>query len=202
MISSRSLGLGLISALLCACGPQPVQPQKPPPVVPPKVAAAEARPPVEALPPVEPPAPGTPGGLPDDRTPISEAPFTPQSAQGAANVVQTYYALIGEKKYAQAWALWSDGGRASGMSVEDFVRSFDKYASYNAQIGGPGRIEGAAGSLFVEVPVVIYGRLKSGEPVHMNGPIRLRRVNDVPGSTENQRLWHIEASGIRPSPAA
>ncbi len=53
-------------------------------------------------------------------------------------VVQTHYALIGEKKYAQAWALWSDGGRASGMSVEDFVRSFDKYASYNAQIERPG----------------------------------------------------------------
>lgn len=47
--------------------------------------------------PLDPPAPGAPGGLPDDRTPVSEASFAPDSAQGAANVVQTYYALIGEK---------------------------------------------------------------------------------------------------------
>ena len=52
----------------------------------------------------------------------------------------------------------------------------------------------------VEVPVVVYGRLKSGEPVHMKGPVTLRRVNDVPGSTAEQRRWHISQSGIRPRP--
>ncbi|MET3526961.1 MliC family protein [Phenylobacterium koreense] len=150
--------------------------------------------------PVSPPAPGSPGGLPDDRTPISEAPFTPESAQGAGNVVQTYFALIGAGKYADAWKLWSDGGKASGMTAEAFAASFDRYASYNAQIGAPGRIEGAAGSLYVEVPVVIYGRLKTGEEVHMNGPVRLRRVNDVPGSTEEQRRWHIAETAFKPSP--
>lgn len=149
---------------------------------------------------IGPPAPGTPGGLPDDRTPVAEGPFTPDSAQGAANVVQTYYALIGEKKYGEAWKLWSDGGKASGMSQAVFVASFDKYASYNAQIGAPGQIEGAAGSLFVEVPVVIYGQLKSGGPVNMKGMARLRRVNDVPGSTPEQRSWHIAAADLKPSP--
>ena len=98
---------------------------------------------------VTPPPPGSPGGLPDDRTPVSEAGFTPQSAQGAANVVQTYFALVADKKYPEAWALWSDGGKASGMAAKDFAASFDKYESYNAQIGAPGEIEGAAGSLYV-----------------------------------------------------
>lgn len=145
-------------------------------------------------------APPPPGGLPDDRTPVAEGPFTPESAQGAANVVQTYFALIGEKKYGEAWNLWSDGGKASGMTAQAFAASFDKYASYNAEIGAPGEIEGAAGSLYVEVPVVIYGRLKSGEEVHMNGPVRLRRVNNVPGSTPEQRRWHIADTALKPSP--
>jgi hypothetical protein len=152
----------------------------------------------KAYPPVEPPAPGTPGGLPDDRNPISEAPFTPTSAQGAANVVQTYYALLEAGKYGEAWKLWSDGGKASGMTREAFAASFAKYAEYHAQVGAPGRIEGAAGSSYVDVPVVVYGRLKSGGEVHMNGPVTLRRVNDVPGSSAEQRLWHISASGVRP----
>lgn len=147
-----------------------------------------------------PPPPGSPGGLPDDRTPVSEAAFTPQSAQGAANVVQTYFALVADKKYPQAWNLWSDGGKASGMSVKDFATSFDKYASYNAEIGAPGQIEGAAGSLYVEVPVVVYGKLKTGEPVNLKGPVRLRRVNDVPGATPEQLSWHIAETALKPSP--
>lgn len=154
----------------------------------------------EASAPVAPPPPGSPGGLPDDRTPVAEGPFTPESAQGAANVVQTYFALIGAKKYAEAWRLWSDGGKASGMTAQAFAASFDKYASYNAEIGAPGEIEGAAGSLYVEVPVVIYGRLQTGEEVHMKGPVTLRRVNDVPGSTREQRRWHIAETALKPSP--
>jgi membrane-bound inhibitor of C-type lysozyme len=142
--------------------------------------------------PVEPPAPGTPGGLPDDRTPVSEAPFTPQSPQGAADVVQTYYAHLGQKDWAQAWALWRDGGKASGYpTAQAFAQSFERYAQYNAQVGGPGPMEGAAGSSYITVPVVIYGRLKTGAEVHEKGQATLRRVNDVPGATAEQRLWRI-----------
>ena len=151
--------------------------------------------------PLDPPAPGEPGGLADDRTPVSEAPFSETSAQGAANVVQTYYALLEEGKYGEAWRLWSGQGEASGMSEADFAASFGRYREYHAQVGAPGRIEGAAGSLYVEVPVQVYGRLANGEPFNMLGPVRLRRVNDVPGSTPEQRRWHIAASGVRPRPA-
>jgi membrane-bound inhibitor of C-type lysozyme len=142
--------------------------------------------------PATPPPPGSRGGLPDDRTPVSEAPFAPTSAQGAADVVQTYYAHLGVKAYAPAWKLWGDGGKASGQaSAAAFARSFERYASYNAQVGAPAAVEGAAGSLYVSVPVVIYGRLKSGAEVHEKGEAQLRRVNDVPGSTAEQRRWRI-----------
>ncbi|WP_207801859.1 MliC family protein [Phenylobacterium hankyongense] len=142
----------------------------------------------QAAEPVSPPAPGTPGGLPSDRTPVSEAPFSPTSAQGAANVVQTYYALVEAGKYAEAAKLRSDG------RAEDF----SAYASHHAQVGAPGEAEGAAGSIYVEVPVVIYGRLKTGAEVHRSGKAVLRRVNDVPGSTAEQRRWRIERVDLRP----
>jgi membrane-bound inhibitor of C-type lysozyme len=133
-------------------------------------------------PPVEPPAPGTPGGLPDDRTPVSEESFTPDSAQGAANIVQTFYGLLESGRTTDAAKLMRNG------SPPDVSR----YSSYHAQIGAPGGIEGAAGSLFVEVPVVIYGRLKTGQEVHQSGKAVLRRVNGVPGSTLEQRQWRID----------
>jgi len=131
---------------------------------------------------VSPPAPGSPGGLPDNRTPVSEARFTAASAQGAANVVQTYFALLEAGKAGEAAVLRSDGQ----------VFDLSPYASYHAQIGAPGATEGAAGSLYVSVPVVIYGRLASGKPLHQSGEAVLRRVNDVPGAKPEQLRWRIE----------
>lgn len=137
--------------------------------------------------PVEPPAPGTPGGLPDDRTPLDERPFTPESAQGAANVVQTYYALVGSGRVAEAAKLRVDG------KPEDLKA----FASLHAQVGGPGRIEGAAGSLYIEVPVVLYGRYATGAEYHASGKATLRRVNDVPGATPEQLKWRIETIAVK-----
>ncbi|MFD3263595.1 hypothetical protein [Phenylobacterium ferrooxidans] len=186
---------------LAACNPQapPTPPAQFPASVPEAPAPAPSPVPTQdPNAPVEAPAPGTPAGLADDRTPISEAPFTPQSAQGAADVVQTYFALIGEKKYADAWALWGDGGKASGMSQADFVASFDKYSQYSGNVGAPGQIEGAAGSSYVEVPAIAFGRLKTGAPFNLKGPITLKRVNDVPGASAEQRKWRIQTSGLKP----
>ncbi|MDO8380357.1 hypothetical protein [Phenylobacterium sp.] len=202
MAASRPLLATSACALaLAACNQQSATPATPSAQFPATLPAAPASVPAEdPNAPVEAPAPGSPAGLPDDRTPISEAPFTPQSAQGAADVVQTYFALIGEKKYAQAWSLWAAGGAASGMTAAEFAASFDKYSQYHGNVGAPGQMEGAAGSSYVEVPAIAYGRLKTGEPFNLKGPITLKRVNDVPGSTAEQRRWHIQTSGMKPVP--
>jgi len=140
--------------------------------------------------PVEPPAPGTTGGLPDDRTPLDERPFTADSAQGAANVLQTYYALVESGRTAEAAKLRTDGR-------EEDLKPF---ASLHAQIGAPGRVEGAAGSLFVEVPVVLYGRFATGGEYRASGKATLRRANDVPGATAEQLKWRIEKIEAKAAP--
>ena len=42
------------------------------------------------------------------------------------------------------------------------------------------------------MPVVFYGKQSGGAAFRRPADIILRRVNDVPGSTEAQRRWHIE----------
>ncbi|MBX3595880.1 MliC family protein [Sphingomonas sp.] len=163
------------------------------------VAATPAPTPAPASGPATPAAPGTPGGLDDDRTPIGESPQPETSAQGAATVVERYYALIEAGRYRQAYDLWEPG--RAGMTAAQFARSFDRYAEYHAQVGAPGRIEGAAGSRYVQVPVQPYGRLKEGNrPFNMRGSMTLRRVAEVPGSTAAQRRWHITDTSIKPRP--
>ncbi|MFC3077219.1 hypothetical protein ACFODL_03845 [Phenylobacterium terrae] len=151
-----------------------------------------------AYPAANPPDPGESGGLPDDRTPISEAPFAPNSPQGAASTLERYFGEIAERDYDAAWRLWGEApGRPA--DAEALARSLDAYDSYNALIGAPGPAEGAAGSLYVRVPVQVYGRLKDGREVHRLGSATLRRVNDVPGSTPEQRSWRIHELALQAS---
>ncbi|MDO7843228.1 hypothetical protein [Sphingomonas immobilis] len=163
--------------------------------------AADATVPPGVTEPLSPPAPGTPGGLADDRTPISEAPFTPESAQGAADVVQRYYALLGEKKYKAAWSLWADSGMASRMTPAAFAASFGRYSEYHGNVGAPGEIEGAAGSLYVTIPVQPYGRIAAtGKPAYLIGTVTLRR-SEVDGATTEQKRWHIQQIALKPAPS-
>lgn len=55
---------------------------------------------------------------------------------------------------------------------------------------GDGDLEGAAGSLYYEVPVWMTATTAKG-PVRREGMITLRRVNDVDGATPAQLRWHI-----------
>lgn len=136
--------------------------------------------------PVSPPEPGTPGGLPDDRTPLNEAAAAADraagGAQAAATVVETYFALLESGRT----------GEASRLRIDGLAENLKPYRTLSAQVGAPGPVEGAAGSLFVEVPVVTYGRMADGAAFHRSGKATLRRVNDVPGSTTVQRTWRID----------
>jgi hypothetical protein len=148
----------------------------------PDASPSEANAAVPEQAPLNPPAPGEPGGLPDNRSPVPEGPIDPKSAQGAGQVLQTYFALAEQGKAAEANMLWSDGAEKLDLG---------SYREIHANIGGPGEMQGAAGSSYVDYPVQLYGRTKDGKEFNSRGTMTLRRVNDVPGSTEEQRKWHI-----------
>lgn len=147
--------------------------------------------------PLAPADPGQPGGLPDDRTPVSEAPAAAGSGQEAARLVQTYYALIEGRKYDQARLLWGENAK---LDAPAFAASFAKYREYHANVGAPGEVEGAAGSRYVSVPVQVYARMKDGRPEYQLGSVVLRRVGDVDGATPEQKKWHIYSIDLEPAP--
>jgi hypothetical protein len=188
----RKLILPGVVLALCACGPDEAEmAQAPAPAD--DVARANDR----DLPPIDPPAPGEPGGLPDDRTPLDEGPIDPDSAEGAGQVLQSYWALVEQGRYDEAYDLWSGEGEASGISEADFAASFDRYSEVHAMIGAPGESEGAAGSLYVEYPVQVYGRMADeGSEFNMLATMVLRRANDVPGATPEQLEWRIYSSDV------
>ena len=125
----------------------------------------------------------------DDRTPLEEphGAIDPKSVEAAGQVVQSYGARIEQKQWAEANALWGDAVQAAKFESE-----LTANPEVHLEIGNPGEPEGAAGSIYVTMPVFFYGDTKDGQPFRRSADVILRRVNDVPGSTEAQRRWHIE----------
>lgn len=169
--------VGLFVILLGSCGPRR-EPQQPirnsaAPVLPAPSGAPEVK-------------DGTPlAKMPQEvnRAPLVEPrrQIDPKSVEAAGEVVQHYGALIEKKRFAEAAGLWGDAGAAAA-----FAKELD-HKEVHLKVGTLGETEGAAGSIYTSVPVVFYG-----ESFRRPASVILRRVNDVPGSTEAQRRWHIE----------
>jgi hypothetical protein len=170
-------GLAVLAACRAAPSPDPARERQPDAAKSSSVAAAP------------PPASSAPPKAPE---PVAEAPVAAESAEAAARIVRTYFELIEAGRHAEAGRLWEGGGEA------EFAAGLDRYRDYHAEVGPSGRMEGAAGSSYVAVPVRLHGRLKDGTPLRRRIEVTLRRVNDVPGSTEDQRRWRIRDIAVPP----
>lgn len=166
---------GLCALALASCGPQR-QPQQPTgnqtsPVVP-----APSAPPVVT---------NTPAPAPEA---TAKAPVTdPKSTQAAADLVQGFVELLNQRKFDEAYMLLGPGAPPRA----GFDRRFSSYSDLKVTAGAPGDQEGAAGSIYLSIPLTVSGTA-DGKHRSRSATAVLRRVNDVPGSTEAQRHWHIE----------
>lgn len=120
-------------------------------------------------------------------------------AQLAARAIRDYYAAIAAHDYRRAWLQWGDSGRASHHTLEEFTEGYAATDSVAVTVGTPGRVEGAAGSRFVTIPVTIRAMTTSGDSQHFAGTYVLRRVV-VDGATPAQRRWHLFSATIHPEP--
>ncbi|MGH7446548.1 MAG: hypothetical protein ACRELT_03245, partial [Longimicrobiales bacterium] len=137
----------------------------------------------------------TPPGndLPDND--IAGRPGDADGAAAAVEVVEQYYAAINAKDLRRAYSLWSGSGAASGQSFDDFARGYAETARVRVEFGAPGRIEAAAGSRYVTVPVVITADTSAGVRERFSGTYTLRR-SVVDGATAEQRSWRIQSADI------
>lgn len=184
-MDSRIPTLIAASLLLASCNPKSDEAATPAPQPTPATAPVQAS---------AAPAPAQPA------RPAAEAPETPTppdeiTPEAAAEVAREYFALLGAKQYPMALALWG----SSAPSKNELASQRDKYATYKATVGKPGQQEGAAGSSYIEIPVKVAASLKSGGAEKLAGTVVLRHVNDVPGSTTEQRHWHIYSVDLKPA---
>ena len=118
----------------------------------------------------------------------------------AADIIRRYYSAIAARDFVAAYRLWSDDGAASGQSLDEFRRGYARTARVQADVGTPMDVEGAAGSVYVKVPVVVRAVTESGEAQHFAGTYTLRR-SIVDGASREQRAWRIYDAAIFATPA-
>ena len=163
--------------------------------------------PAEALPPdamVEPDEMGLGEGTVDpelevdpDAVSNDEETAAPEpTPEDAVAVVRAYYGAIEARSFDRAYALWADEGRASQQTPQQFAAGFARTARIAVSVDAPGRVEGAAGSRFVEVPVAIEATQDDGTVRRYVGAYTLRR-SMVDGASPEQREWRIASADIR-----
>jgi len=118
--------------------------------------------------------------------------------QAALQVVHDYYAAIAAHDFASAYRNWGDAG-APGQSSEEFAAGFRDTASVTVQTGTPSRVEPAAGSRYVRVPVVVTASTRSGGRQRFAGSYTLRR-SVVDGASAADRRWHLDRASLRETP--
>jgi hypothetical protein len=121
------------------------------------------------------------------RAVVHKSAIDPKSVEAAGQVIRQYGALIEQRQWKAAAELWGDPRLAEALA-----RQLRREAEVHLEIGDLGKPEGAAGSIYVTMPIAFYGMNPTGKSFRRAAEIVLRRVNDVPGSTEAQRRWHIE----------
>lgn len=148
------------------------------------------------------PAKSAKSALPPPEMDATAEALDPDSAEAAAETLETYYAMLADKNYTAAYQLWGNAGQDSGMTAEEFANSFAKYATYLGEIGKPGEVDAGMSQRWVEIPVTITGTLKDGSSFRMAGPVVMHHVaREMDGVSEADKNWHIrDSSGVKPIP--
>jgi hypothetical protein len=108
-------------------------------------------------------------------SPTQSAGSVESDQQSAVQVIQDYYGAINRQDYQQAYLLWDEEGAASQQSFEQFKQGFANTESTTVTTGEPGNVEGAAGSVYVEIPVTITAVTRSGTQEQFHGGYALRQ---------------------------
>ena len=128
----------------------------------------------------------------DEASDASEEP----GAHEAVATLREYYAALDSGSFARAYRSWSDGGAATGQSLQQFADSFAGMAEQSVEFMTPGRIDAAAGSRYIEVPVMIEATRRDGRVHRYAGAYTLRRAI-ADDANAGQRAWRIISADLR-----
>ncbi|MER8692430.1 DUF1176 domain-containing protein [Mesorhizobium opportunistum] len=127
----------------------------------------------------------------------AEAPYVDDRSSAEA-VIHSLYSAINRHEFARAWSYFGDAKPAKDF--DSFVKGYDGTAKVEVETGAISD-EGAAGSIFYNVPVAIRATDKTGGETVFAGCYTLRQVNAQIQAAPPFDPIHIEKGALKPSTA-
>jgi hypothetical protein len=125
----------------------------------------------------------------------ADATASEPTSEDAIAVIRSYYEAINSGDFDRAYVLWSDEGRASGKSPQQFAAGFADTTGVSVEMQAPGNVDAAAGSRYIAVPVTITATQRDGSQRRFAGKYVLRRAM-VDGATPEQLQWRIASADL------
>lgn len=114
---------------------------------------------------------------------------------GARAVLHRWATGLERHQFGQAWAQFGH----PPASQQAFSRWWSRYRTIKVTLGR-GSGDAGAGSLYYTAQATLSGLTRQGKPYRLQGPVILRRVNDVDGATPEQLRWHIDSADLKAVP--
>ena len=126
---------------------------------------------------------------------VSNPQLPPAERSTPEQLLQSYYNAINQNEFAHAYTLWSNSGVASNQGFAQFQLGFVNTKNVAIALGTP-QVQGAAGSLYADLPIVIVATQQNQMQQTFCGTYTLRRLNVPPF---DQLGWYIERGNIVPT---
>ncbi|MES1956371.1 hypothetical protein SAHY_17429 [Salinisphaera hydrothermalis EPR70] len=118
------------------------------------------------------------------------------STQSAADVLAQYFKAIDAGQFDQAYALWRTQSHQAPASAAALKSQYPGVSSIRMKVTGNTRTEGAAGTIYATVPITVTEHTRDGTDKSRTGQCVLARSNNVPGSSDKARHWHLHSCDL------
>src|SRR5262245_30180365 len=127
---------------------------------------------------------------------VSQPAQPPAEVADPLALLRSYYTAINSRDFPRAYTYWSNNGVASQQPFAQFSQGFATTDHVIIDAGQP-QVNGAAGSAYAEVPVVIVATQQDGSQQTFCGSYMLRRLNVPPFDQFGWRIYQasVTASG-------
>jgi heat shock protein HslJ len=134
-------------------------------------------------------------------TPPSQSTIEPAAAAyenliSPVDLLASYYNGINRQEYQRAYGYWENPPN----SYDEFVAGFADTASVQLIVQPPTRLEGAAGSLYAEIPAVLIALHKDGSLHTFAACFATRKSNLQPPDIPEEDVWHLYQAQVEAVP--
>ncbi|HYY97786.1 MAG TPA: META domain-containing protein [Pyrinomonadaceae bacterium] len=117
-----------------------------------------------------------------------------ENLSSPVTLLASFYDAVNSKDYERAFHYWE----TPPGNLQDFARGYADTAGVRLIVEPPTRVEGAAGSLYSEVPVVLVARGHDGGERVFAGCYVTRKSNLLPTDVPKVEVWRIHSAKVSP----